>query len=520
MLSRSRRRCAPSARRGAAVGAIAMLIAGLGAVSAGARAAEPKTGGTLIMGLETDLRGFEPLTARILGNSGATIMNTIEEGLFAFDEKGESVPRLALSAISEQGGKSWLVKLRKGVRFHDGTPFDADAVVQHYNRLLDPKSRFIGLMFVRPIAGAEKVDDHTVRFRMRHPWPLMPGVLTALVGFLNYIPSPKAIEQGTQNRHPVGTGPFRFKEWRSGDRIVVERNPDYWDQGKAHLDKISFRILPDQQTRLASLQAGDIHLMWMDKGTTIRAAMKDPSLVGRKLEGSGAIAIFLLNNSYPPLDDARVRQALAHAWDQAVVVKSLWRDTVPVISHPYGKDLACGDAGYRKHDLAKAKALIADYGQPVEINMIHTTTPRGRQMGQVMQQLFKRAGVKLKLIPVDQVQLIQNVFLDAYQISGWRMADFDDQGPQMFALLHSKSPYNITHYVDPKADKLVETQRLTFDAKKRAGLLCQIAAKINEDAMILYAGGRTHYVFSRPMVKGIPPIKAGIARLGGAWLDE
>ncbi len=501
-------------RRALGAGVLALSVVAADA----AWADEPVRGGSITVGLETDLRGFDPIKGRVLGNSAATVINVIEERLFDFDPDGGLIPVLATGMESENGGMSWLVHLREGVTFHDGTPFDADAVVAHWARILSPV--YIGGLFLRPMESVEKVDSHTVRFHLKHPWAPFAGAITLPIGFAPYIPSPTAVTAETHHRQPVGTGPYMFKEWSSGDRLVVVRNPNYWRDGPPYLDEITFRFLPDQQTRLASLQSGDIDVMWMDRGTTIRSAQKDDELVAHEAIGGGSLIIFMFNASKPPLDNPLVRRALSHAWNQPVALRVMYRDTQSAITHPYGAALDCGAAGYREHDIAAAKALLAEFGEPVELEMIHTTTPRGREAGQMLQQFFKRVGVTLNLKPVDQLQLRQRVFTNNYQISGWRIGDSGDQGPQLFGLFRKGSPYNIMKYNTPEMDALLDAQRETVDPAARAKLMCEIAEKINQDAPIVYAGGRRHYAFSRPRLKGIPPLTNGVIRLGDVWVTD
>lgn len=499
-------------RRALAAGIVTLVAA------VGAQAEEPVRGGSITVGLETDLRGFDPIKGRVLGNSAATVINVIQERLFDLDPDGNLVPELATGMESENDGMSWLVRLREGVSFHDGTPFDADAVVAHWERILSPA--YIGGLFLRPMDKVEKVDSHTVRFHLKHPWAPFANVISQPIAFGSYLPSPSAVEADTQHRHPVGTGPYMFKEWTSGDRFVVQPNPNYWRDGPPYLDEITFRFLPDQQTRLASLQSGDIDVMWMDRGTTIRSAQKDDSLVAHETLGTGSLIIILFNASKPPLDNALVRRALSHAWNQDVAMQVMYRNTQETVTHPYGVGLDCGTAGYRAHDIDAAKALLAEFGQPVELDMIHTTTPRGREVGQMVQQFFKRVGVTLNLTPVDQLQLRQRVFTNNYQISGWRIGDTGDLGPQLFGLFRKDSPYNIMKYNTPEMDALLDAQRETVDPDARNALLCQVAEKINEDAPIVYAGGRRHYAFSRPRVKDIPPLANGLIRLGDVWVTD
>ncbi len=513
-VSRTRSGCI--AGRTIAVAAMAALAIG---VFTPASAQMAKKGGTMVIGVETDFRGFDALKARVLGVSASTAANVIMERLEELDGEGNLVPRLAISRQIADDAKSITLKLRQGVTFHDGTPFTADAVVQYYTRILDPKNRYVGLLFIYPLQSAEKVDDFTVRFNLRHPWlPWLRGAGTAH-SFVSYIPSPKATEADSQNRQPVGTGPFIFEEWQPGNKFVVRKNPDYWDVDKIHLDRIVFRFLPDQQTRYLSLKGGEVDMIWTDRGPTILRAEQEAEFNTYKRDGVGA-GIFFLNTAKPPLDDLRVRQAVSHAWDQKIFIKSSLKGTRPFITSPFGADDPCNEAGFLHHDVSKARELVKAYGKPVEIELIHTTTPRGREFGEILQQLLKKAGIKLTLSPVDQLQLRQRVFTKNYQISGWRIADVADVGPQLFALLYSKSPYNLTQYKNPAMDALVYGQRIEVDPVKRQQKLCKVSEFMNQQAMILYTSGRRHHAFAYQFVKNLGPMRQGVPDQRNLWLDK
>src|SRR6185369_1534165 len=138
------------------------------------------------------------------------------------------VPELAISATPAENGKTWTIRLRQGVSFHDGTPFNADAVVEHWQRMIQPKNRFSGAAFIEPVQSVTKIDDYTILFTLKHPWTAFLAMLSGTQWTGAFIPSPKGIRADTQNRAPVGTGPFIFKEWLANDRLVVARNPNYW----------------------------------------------------------------------------------------------------------------------------------------------------------------------------------------------------------------------------------------------------------------------------------------------------
>lgn len=203
------------------VGLCSMMMIAHGKDAEGAQAVTPRYGGSLTVAVEEDSKGFDPIKAGTLNTSARSAAMAVEERLFDMDTKGRLVPELGLSATPSKDGKSWTIKLRKGVSFHDGTPFNADAVVSHWERLLDPRNRFRGLAVMQPVAGVRKVDDFTIRFQLKHAWAPFKDMIASPLGIAAYIPSPKAVKEGTQDRAPVGTGPYRFKEWLPNDRLVV-----------------------------------------------------------------------------------------------------------------------------------------------------------------------------------------------------------------------------------------------------------------------------------------------------------
>ena len=487
-------------------------------IAVGSPAMAVKDGGTVTVGVETDVRGFDPGQG-LLGISGRFVSQLIHERLISYDpEADEFGPVLATEWSSNDDKTEWTFKLREGVTYHNGAPFNAEQVAFHYNRILDPEQKARARSRISVIEEVVAVDDHTVKFILKHPWqPFLAALATTeQPGMIAEMGQVKADKQ---LREPVGTGPYRFVEWRGGDRIVLERNPDYWNPDKTHVDRFVFRILPDTQTRYAALQTGEIDLAWTDRGNTIQQASKDPEIVHHIGDGGGA-AVTFFNLDAPPLDDQRVRAALSHAWSQEAILNVTWKNTRPFARDPFGDQLDCGDANYREYDPAKAKALLEDYGKPVSVSMIHTTTPRGRELGEVMQQLYRKVGVELKLEPVDQNTLVKRVYANDYQISGWRIGDAPDIGPQLYALHHSDSSYNLTNYRTEAMDKLVEDQRVELAPEKRAEMLCRIAEIMNESGHIQYRGGNRYHVFTRPWIKDVEPIYEGAIDLSTVWIDK
>ena len=494
----------------------ALVLAASVASIAGIAQAGPTKGGTLTVGLETDVRGFDTVKGGVYGISGRTVAGALEEPLIMYTPDLKYAPHLATSWINSSDGKTWTIKLRQGVKFHDGSDFEASDVAKHFNRILDPKNKSRSRGFMTAIKNAEGVDTHTVRFNLVHPWQ---GFLPAIAGrdMGSLIESPEQTVAGKQNRHPIGTGPYIFQEWRGGDRVIVTKNPNYWDKDKIHLDKIIYRILPDPQTRYQSLKAGDVDLIWTDRGSSIVSARKDKSVIVYEQSGSGG-GLFLLNASKPPLDSEIVRQAVRHAMNQKAVNAVLWKNTRPFSEHPMPFD--CGDVNYPHHSIEKAKALVKQYGKPIKLQMIHTTTPRGREYGEINQQLLKKAGMELELLPVDQNILVKRVFTNNYMMSGWRIADSVDVGPQLFGLSFSKSPYNITRHKTPMLDKLSLGMRMAKDEKTRKLMQCKMAAYINKTSNMAFGAKNNYFIIMQPNVKGMRGFSYGTPYVWYLWKDN
>lgn len=484
------------------------------AVFAAAPAGAQGKSGTLVMGIETDVRGFDAVEGGLYGPSPSSVADAIFDTLITYDPKtGELEPNLALSWSRSADGLVWTLKLKQGVKFHDRSEFTAQDAADHINRILDPKSKSASRGFITAIKGADVVDKYTVRYTLAHPWMPMPGILSS-ISMIGLIPSHANVAAGKQNRSPIGTGPYRFKSWAGGDRIVVERNPGYHGKpGRA--DEIVFRILPDTQARYAALKAGEVDVIWTDRGSTIVAAKKEKGLKVLAREGKGAEITFM-NASKPPLDDLRVRQALAHAWNQKALLEVTWKHTRPFARSALGAAHKCKD-GYLEYNRAKAKKLLAAYGKPVEVEMIHTTTPRGREFGEVMQQLYKKVGVTLRLVPVDQNTLVKRVFTNDYQISGWRIGDANDVGPQLFALAFSKSRYNLSHVKSEALDKAAMAMRTAADRNTRDEGLCSLSRLMNESASMTYRGGNRYHAIMRANVQGVTMHPLGVVRVRDAW---
>lgn len=480
---------------------------------------EARYGGTLSLGIEYKMYGFDLIKTRIFTVSAQTAGHLIMDRLFDVDDQGDVIPMLGLSMTPSEDGKTWTIELRRGVRFHDGAPFNADAVVHHWQRILNPENRYRGRSNLQAITAVEKAAEFTVRFQLKHPWEPFPRLLATRKARVSWIPSPKAVEAGTQNRHPVGTGPFTFKSWKSDDRLVMARNQNYWQAGKPYLDEIVLRVIPDAETRYAALISGQLDMLYTDRPSHIKKLRSDNRYRLAIGKGTGA-GTLILNTRKPPLNDVRVRRALAHAWDQGKYIKTVFKDIVPFATHWFGDAILCNDVAYRYPDIEMAKALIQEYGQPVEIEYIHSATQRGRESAQVLQQFLKPIGVAVKAVPLDWGAIYKRVFSRQYDISSWGLPSLDDMGTVSLLSLHSKGPYNLSGYANPSVDQLLMKQNLSMDPVVRQKVLCEVVRHVHDDVPMLLLCGRKYYLFASTRVNGVPEPHQEAIRLTEVWMAQ
>jgi peptide/nickel transport system substrate-binding protein len=501
---------------------IFLVTAFVAALSIGPTSAQ-KQGGSITVGLELDIPGFDPLKVGVFDTSAETAAAAIFDTLTSLDGKGEPTPKLALSWTHSEDFKNWSFKLRPGVKFHDGTPFNAQAVKENVDRQKDPANKCRCAFYVAFIHDVEVADDLTVIFHLNDPSVNLPALVSIpAVNFAIQSPTAWKTKGDDYSRNPVGTGPYILKSWTAGDRMVLEKNPDYWNKGHPSLDRIVLKPLPDAQSRFASLQSGEVDLVWDDEADAdnIQRAQKDPKLKVHSYEGSGA-AVYAFNTKVAPLDDLRVRQALVMALDRKKISQAISNGLARPATNPYGDGswVKCKDDGALPEDAEKAKALLKDYGKPVEFKMLVTATPRGRTIGQVYQQLWKRIGAAVEIEQVDQATIPPRAFMRQFQLTPWRIIDLPEPDVQMYANFHTGSPVALANYSDPELDRLLEHARSTADIDTRIEDYCAISRLINKQAIWFWSFQNTYYAISSARLKGLPKIYGGVIDVSNTWLE-
>ncbi|HKW95655.1 MAG TPA: glutathione ABC transporter substrate-binding protein [Methylomirabilota bacterium] len=372
-----------------------LVLGGLGTARS-VVAQAPVSGGSLTFAAGADPDSLDPQNTQ--SNPGEQVNRMMYENLVRFNTKMKIEPALAESWTQSPDGLVWTFKLRKGVRFHDGTPFDAKAVKYFFDRVLGDEKPFKASLYTPFVQGAQVVDDSTVRVTLKQPFA---AFLFRLAHSAGGIVSPAAHQKWGKDLtlHPVGTGPFKFKEWVKSDHVTLERNDGYWG-GKALLDQVVVKTVREDAARVLMLEAGDADLILNIPPEDITRLRKDPRFAVESIPTARALYV-VINVKKKPFDDVRVRQALNYAVNRDSIVKNLYQGNAEAISGI----VAPLQNGYVKlpgyaHDPKKAKELLAQAGVPTL--KVKLWSPKGRyvkdfELAQAVQQDLASVGVEATL---------------------------------------------------------------------------------------------------------------------------
>ncbi len=352
---------------------------------------------TVIYAAGADPDTLDPANAE--SNPSEAVNRMIYENLVKFDAQLNLVPGLAERWEQASDGMTWTFFLRQGIKFHDGTPFNAQAVKYFLDRMIGPEKPSRAGLYAPLVESAEVVDDYTVKFHMKAPFAFL---LNNIAHSASGIVSPTAHQKMGKDigRSPVGTGPFKFVNWVHGDQINLTRNDDYWG-GNPKLEKIVFKTVREDSARVMMLQSGDAHLAVRIPSEDLPRLEKDPRI---KLDSTETLRVLYVgfNNAKKPFDDPRVRQAFNLATDRESIVKHIYQDLALVASNI----VAPRTTGYFPmpaiaHDPTKAKQLLAEAGFPNGLKA-KFISPQGRypkdfEMAQALQQQWQQAGIEVTL---------------------------------------------------------------------------------------------------------------------------
>ncbi|CAM5541225.1 peptide/nickel transport system substrate-binding protein/oligopeptide transport system substrate-binding protein [Aquamicrobium terrae] len=493
-----------------AASALALMLAGGSAV---AEELDPnaKPGGDIIITYKDDVATLDPAIGYDWQNW--SMIKSLFDGLMDYEAGTTKLrPDLAESYEISEDGQTFTFKLRQGVKFHNGREMTAEDVKYSIDRVVDPKTQSPGQGFFATIKGYDEaaegkadglsgitvVDPYTIKFELTRPDATFLHVMA--INFSHVVPKEEVEKYGADfGKHPVGTGAFKLGEWTLGQRVVFEKNPDYWNKGLPYLDKITFEIGQEPIVALLRLQKGEIDV----PGDGIPPAkfqevMNDPEQKARVVEGGQLHTGYVtMNVNIPPFDNVKVRQAVNMAINKDRIVQLINNRAVPA-NQPLPPSMPGYDNDYKgyAYDPAKAKELLAEAGQGdgFETELYVMNTDPNPRIAQGIQQDLAAIGIKANIQALAQA----NVIAAGGEKDGAPMiwsggmawiADFPDPsnfyGPILGCGGAVPGGWNWSWYCNKDLDKLADQADSIVDpakAEERNKLWGEIYIKIMEDA--------------------------------------
>lgn len=480
-------------------------------------AAEVDPEGVLRFGLGGEVSVLNPILSTDTASSA--VEGAIFTGLVKVNGKLEMVPDLAERWTVSRDGKVWTFYLRKNVKWHDGFPFTAEDVKFTFDSILDPK--------VNSVRRSDYIiDGKPIRFKVINKYTVQAILPEPFAPFLahagmNVIPKHllegKDINTAEFNRKPVGTGPFIFKEWKSGDHVTVVRNPDYYF-GRPLLYAINYKVIPDSNSQLVALEAGEID----DSGIPPKDYNRMKTVKGIKVYEFDALTYTYLgfNLANPKFSDKKVRQALAYATDKDQLVSLIFRGLASPayapsapISWAYSDDVP-----KFSYDPQKARKLLKEAGaQDLEFTILVNQGNKEREKAAViLQQQYKKVGVKVHVRVLEWSALLKiiNAPKDPKDfeavIIGWSLG-LDPDGYSIWHSSQYPKGFNFIKYINPEVDKLLEAGRTTIERSARKRVYAKLWKLIAEDQPYIF-------LWYPKAVEGVSERVGGLSKPGPAGL--
>lgn len=492
-----------SARHGVLMTVIALVGLALAGLGHGQR---------LVVATAVDIAHLDaPLTADI---ASSTVSAHIMETLFIMDAEGTIHPGLATSYEVSEDAMTWTFTLREGVRFHDGTAFDAEAVRFNVERLLDPGNAFAYAFLLDRVDRVEVLDTHLVRFHLSTPFaPLLTHLTLSSTG----IQSPTAVQTlGDGYRtQPVGSGPFRFAEWVQGQHVDLVRFDDYWGDAPA-IESVRFLFVPESSTRIALLMTGDAHVALPIPPQDIPRLEAAPD-IDVNISPSARTIILYFNHTREPFTDRRVRQALNHAVDKDAIVEFILGGAARVSDAIISPGIVgYAPIGVYEFDPERARQLLAEAGYPDGFSSRLLCT-MGRinmdtQICETIQNMLADVGVDITIETLEHATWLsvtrnppEESIVDI-AMSGWNTVT-RDADYALYAVWHSDQwvpgGANRSYYANPDVDALLERSRVVADTAEREAIIAEALQVMWDDAHALLLHSDSNVSAVRSNVSGV-----------------
>lgn len=435
----------------------------------------------------TDIDSFDAVTGT--GGNGQQFLWTVFDNLVAYDAKLMLQPARSLASSWEYTDPTTLTfKLRQGVTFHDGTPFNAEAVKVNWQHVANDGARSGTTADLQAIDTVQTPDQNTAVFKLKRP---DGGLLTKLCDRPGFQSSPTALTKfgadfktGNYKRNPVGTGAFIFDSWQSSSYVRVKRNPNYWQKDSPAVEGVEWKIIPDANTALAGFRTGDLNVLWGIIPDNVDTVKKLPKTQFRQQPGV-SIGSFTLNTVRPPFNNPRAGRALSHAIDRDAIIKGLFHGMAKPASTWIGPGNAEFDPNYKGlwYDPNKVKQELAAAGLSSGFKFLITTgsSPDLLQLLQAIQAQIAQFGLRME---IQQDAAFTAKFQDENLGDGFYSAYSGRAEPsQSFNFKDAAAGVYVsggTKPADPEFERMLADLESTLDFKARQQKLYKLADFVNE----------------------------------------
>lgn len=446
----------------------------------------------------------------VTDNPSYIATSAVYDNLVAYDENMHLVPRLATSWEPSADGLTWTFHLRQGVKFQDGTPFNAKAVKVTFDRILDPNLKLARYgLYSAFMKSVDVVDDYTVKFNMKMPFGALPQNLAHPAGV---IISPAALQKYGKDiaRHPVGTGPFMFKEWVSGDHITMVKNPNYWGD-KPKIDTLVFKFVPEANTRLTMLETGEADVAYPIAAADVQN-LKNSDKINLIIKPTNRLIYIGMNVKKPPFNNQKVRQALNYAVNKQAIVDKILLGLGDVALSPLGPN----NWGYApqqpyEYNPDKAKQLLKEAGVKPGTT-VKLWTPDGRylmdrQTAEAVQADLQAVGLKVEFQKwewttyLDELDKLDKGSYEMFLL-GWAPSTGDaDWG--LRPLFQTGSSDNNCLYSNKAVDELIQKGMSATNETERLKIYADLQKAIWDDAPVIFLYSLKQTIGVRKNVTGL-----------------
>ena len=509
---------------GMILGALVLVVAVALAPTLAPRAdaQTPVRSGTLRVGWIPDAKTLDPHFSVQFAERHVLYM--IFNTLVGLDSSFKVIPELARSWQVTPDGKRVTFQLQRGVKFHDGTDFNAEVVKWNIERILDPATKSPQRSQLEPaVAAVSVVDPYTVVFELKKPFAPLLAALAERPGF---IVSPTAVKKWGANfgQHPVGTGPFRFVEFVQDSRVTLERFDGYWEKGKPYFDKVVLQVVPEPTVRSTMVRTGEVDIATDVEVKDLPSLQADPTVRVSEMKPPARWTVLSWHIDEPPFNNKALRQAIALGIDREEIRQVFLQGYGEVARGPVTPGLWWYNPNLKSYgydpELAKKKLAEAGYPNGFRYKFVVENTPQWIRQAELLQGQLQKINVTLELEPVNTADAYALIVERKTNWTHTRWTQRADPSGLLTILFHSKGFANSTGYSNPRVDELLDRAAAIYDPERRKPLYQEAERLIVDDVPYVFLNYTTEFAVMSRKVQNWGWIPDLIPRFRELWLER